>query len=264
MEKFTLHDQHVHSHYSADSCQPIIPYLNKARELNCRYFITTDHIDFSLGPDWDIDVKSYLEEIKQLQDKYPDIKILKGVEVGYFKKNYKTIKSHYQDIDLDVINLSVHFKDDIDYYNPYYFKKYGLENTLNIYFENILEAITNFDDFQVLSHIDYGFKTAYLYDSTVKIEDYKDILVKIFKVLIAKNKALEINTKVQSFLPVEHTIYLLNLYHETGGRKLTLSSDAHQLEFYRYRFEKYQKIIKDCGFNYLCYFIKKEEYHYPI
>ena len=44
--------------------------------------------------------------------------------------------------------------------------------------------------------------------------------VKIMKVLIDKDKCLEINTKVQEFINDQHTLYILNLYKELGGKNL--------------------------------------------
>ena len=49
--------------------------------------------------------------------------------------------------------------------------------------------------------------------------------------LIKHHKALEINTKVQEAIhDMNHTKYLLSLYRQMGGEKLTLSSDAHSKE----------------------------------
>lgn len=268
METFTLHDQHVHTHYSMDSNQAIEPYVQLAIQRGCKYFVTTDHMDldslFFEIKDWDIDFDGYNHEMKQLQEKYPQIQILRGIEVGYMKKNHlKTLKK-FIDQDLDVINLSIHQNDEIDYYHIQYFMKKGIHESLNIYFDNILEGLNTFKCFNVLSHIDYGFKTAYLNNNHLKIQDYEEKLIAIFKLLIQKGKALEINTKVQSALPIEHTKYLLNVYYKVGGRKLTLSSDAHQLEFYQHQYDKYINLIKEAGFTYLCYFIKQKEYHYTL
>ena len=79
------------------------------------------------------------------------------------------------------------------------------------------------------------------------------------------NKALEINTKVQEAInDINHTKYLLSLYRQMGGEKVTLSSDAHSKERYLSNFDYYKNIIKECGFNYLVYFVKQKEYHYSI
>lgn len=267
MEGFTLHDQHVHSKYSLDSKQELTEYIEKAIEQGCKYFITTDHIDvgspFS-SDEWIIDFEAYNQEVKILQNKYPEIKILKGVEVGYFKDNYQTITNYYKNQQLDLINLSVHYSNEIDFYYIEYCKKIGTYKLVESYLDLVLEAVNNFDNFQVLSHFDYGFKTAYRYDSNASIEEFEKQLIEIFKVLIKRNKALEINMKIQSFLPIEHTKYILKLYKSVGGTKLTISSDAHSLEYYRINFDKYLALIKEVGFEYLCYYIKQQEYRYYL
>lgn len=251
-----------------DSNQAIEPYIQLAIKRGCKYFVTTDHIDldsmFFELKDWDVDFDSYNFEMKTLQEKYPQIRLLRGVEVGYMKKNHLKTLERFTNQDLDVINLSIHQNDEIDYYHIQYFMKYGIHESLNIYFDNIIEGLNTFKCFNVLSHIDYGFKTAYLYDNSFKLQDYEDKLITIFKILISNEKALEINTKVQRALPIEHTKYLLNLYYKVGGRKLTLSSDAHQLESYQNQFDKYMNLVKEAGFTYLCYFIKQKEYHYVL
>ena len=65
-------------------------------------------------------------------------------------------------------------------------------------------------------------------------------------------------------MPEKHLYQLLDIYKSLGGTRLTLSTDAHTLSRYKEDFEKYIKIIKECGFNYLCYYIKQKEYHYDI
>ena len=76
---------------------------------------------------------------------------------------------------------------------------------------------------------------------------------------------LEINTKVQeSINDDEHLKYILRLYKSLGGNYLTLSSDAHKKERYLSGYDKYSKIIKNSGFDRLCYFVKRELYFYDI
>ena len=42
-----LHDQHVHSNYSDDSSELLENHYQKATIAGCKYFITTEHIDFN-------------------------------------------------------------------------------------------------------------------------------------------------------------------------------------------------------------------------
>ena len=83
--------------------------------------------------------------------------------------------------------------------------------------------------------------------------------------LIEEGKSFEINTKVQeSINNDDHVRYMLNLYKSLGGEKLTLSSDAHSVDRYNSSFPRYIKIIKECGFNKLRYYVKRKEYTFDI
>lgn len=258
-----IHDQHVHSYYSFDSGQSIEEYLNKADKLGLSCFILTDHCDLNYldkGKDIFFDIKKQHLELDKLQQLYPNIKILKGIEIGYKPSEINRINEIINNFNFDLINFSLHESDQIDYYFKDEFTKRGIKKTLSIYFQRELEAVSNFHDYDVFCHLDYGFKTAYLVDSSVKISDYEEILTKIMKTVIGDNKALEINIKVQDVLPIEHTQYLLRLYKKLGGQYLTLSTDAHEINKFHEGFDKYLKLIKDAGFSYLTYFVNRQKH----
>ena len=258
-----LYDQHVHSYYSFDSEQVIEDYLDKARLLDIDHFVLTDHCDLNyLDKNKDIffDVGKQQKELDKLQKRYPDIKILKGIEIGYKPSQMNRIKEIIKNYHFDLINFSLHESDGVDYYFIKDFLKYGVNKTLEIYFSRQLEAVKSFDDFDVFCHLDYGYKTAYINDHSLSVRQYEPQLFEIMEELIKKDKALEINTKVQELLPVEHTLYILNLYKKLGGKYLTLSSDAHEVDRYCSSFDKYIAIIKEVGFTHLTYFINREKH----
>ena len=99
---------------------------------------------------------------------------------------------------------------------------------------------------------------------TARFLDDIDLIKPILNEIIKKGKSLEINVKVQNALPESHLRDFLKLYKDLGGTKLTLSTDAHSSNRYLEHFDKYVSIIKESGFNYLCYYIKQKEYHYDI
>ena len=262
-----IHDQHVHSYYSFDSKQPIEPYLDKASELGLSYFVLTDHCDLNYldeGKDLFFDLKKQDEELKELQRKYPNIKILRGIEIGYKPNQLERIESIIKDNKFDVINLSLHESDKMDYFFKEEFINRGIEETLKVYFERQLEAINSFDNYDVYCHIDFGFKTAYLLDNSLTIDKYESILTKIMGTLIKKDKAFELNVKVQECLPLSHTEYILRLYKKLGGQYITLSSDAHAIERFRKGFDKYISIIKNNGFDSLTYFVNRKKHQWLI
>ena len=262
-----IHDQHVHSYYSFDSKQPIEEYLDKAVKLGLDYFILTDHCDLNYldkGKDIFFDIKKQHQELDELQKKYPNIRILKGIEIGYKPSEINRINKIINDNHFDLINLSLHESDRIDYYFKEEFFKLGIKETLSIYFQRELEAIESFHDFDVFCHLDYGFKTAYLADNKVNIRDYEEILTKIMQALIKEDKALEINIKVQDVMPIEHTQYLLKLYKKLGGKYLTLSTDAHNITKFHEGYDKYIALIKSEGFTHLTYYINRAKHLFAI
>ena len=258
-----IHDQHVHSYYSFDSKQRIEEYLDKATSIGLDYFVLTDHCDLNYlnrGKDIFFDVQKQQKELEELQKKYPNIKILFGIEIGYKPNALNRIESIIKNNHFDLINLSLHESDEIDYCYYEEFKKRDINKTLRLYFSRQLEMVKAYDNFDVLCHIDYGFKSAYLGDKCLDVSNYEDIISKILKELIRKQKALEINIKVQEVLPTRHTLYLLNLYKQLGGTYLTISSDSHRCEKYYENFDKYISLIKEAGFKKLTYFVNRQKY----
>ena len=258
-----IHDQHVHSYYSFDSKQRIEEYLDKATSIGLDYFVLTDHCDLNFlnrGKDIFFDVQKQQKELEELQKKYPNIKILRGIEIGYKPNALNRIESIIKDNHFDLINLSLHESDEIDYYYYEEFKKHDINKTLRLYFSRQLEMVQNYDDYDVLCHVDYGFKSAYLGDNSLDISKYENIISRIFKEIIRKEKALEINVKVQEVLPVEHTKYLLNLYKKLGGTYLTISTDSHSSEKYYKNIDKYIALAKESGFTHLTYFIDRKKH----
>lgn len=264
----TLHDQHIHSSFSHDSQEDLKNYLEYAYKLGCKYFITTEHYDLnviSYNKDLTADFKQVAQTLTSLQKNYPFIKILLGIELGYRKDQLNKLEKILQSEHFDLINLSIHDCPTADFYYYQFFAQQGEIKLLNEYFDIMIEATTNFNNYNVLSHLDYAFKTVYLVNSTIKISLFEDKIKQIFKNLITNQKAFEVNTKVQEAIKDDnHIKYLLNLYYKLGGRKVTLSSDAHSLSRYLSSFDYYKKIIKQCGFNYLVYYVSQKEYQYFI
>ncbi|MGI6713960.1 MAG: histidinol-phosphatase HisJ family protein [Bacilli bacterium] len=257
-----IHDQHVHSHYSFDSKQEIEVYLQLAFARGLKYFILTDHLDLNFlnrGQDLKFDLEKQRIELHKLQKKYESLHLLQGIEIGYKPSELKRINEIINNHNLDLINLSLHEVDGIDFFSQEDFIQLGRERTLKIYFQKSLEMVQNFDDFDVLCHLGYAFKTAYSLDNSLRIEDYETIISQIMKTLIAKDKSLEVNTKVAESLPPSYTVYILRLYKSLGGVNLTLSSDAHCVERYGDRFDKYERIIKECGFDRLVYYVARQK-----
>lgn len=263
-----IHDQHLHTSYSRDSKALIDEYYKKASDLGCKYFVCTDHIEFMScfnHIDWTVDYVNQDKDLERLGKEYPNVIPLKGVEMGYRKDQLHRMKALLANREFDLVNMSIHDNTEIDYYFVEHFRAHGILETLDIYFNNMIDGLETWDDFNVLSHFDYGFKTAYLIDNSLRISEFEGYLKKIFGLLISKKKALEINIKVQETInDLEHVKYFLKLYKSLGGERITISSDSHSVDTYLEYFDKYACIAKECGFDEVCYFVKRQEYRYKI
>lgn len=266
-----LHDQHLHSCYSLDSKEDITNYVSLSEKQNCSYFLTTEHIEFDSAynhKDWTVDFPSLIKNLDEITNINKKIKPLLGVEIGYRKDKLDKIKDLINSYKFDVINMSIHDNGIYDYYIQKDYIDIGIDKMLDIYFKNALDGVKTFQNYDVLSHIDYAFKTAYLIDNSLDIRNYESYLVDIFNEVVKNNKTLEINFKVQRTINDEnHLINLLHIYKKCGGKKITFSSDAHylsQLEDYYNEQNKYFEIIKNAGFGELSYFVKRKEYKFKI
>lgn len=266
-----IHNQHLHTKYSRDSKTEVEKYFIEALRANCMYFICTDHIEFDSvynKQDWTVDFESLKNDLNILHQKYPSITPLLGVELGYRKDKLTQMKGLLASQDFDLVNMSIHDNGVYDYYLQKDYLEVGIEKMLDIYFNNIIDGVKTFNDYDILSHVDYGFKTAYLLDQTLKIENYETYLKIIFEEIVKQNKVLEINFKVQETInDINHLKTLLQLYKKYGGTKISFSSDAHTLEqeqSYYLKQKEYINIFKELGFNELYYFIKRKPYKFSL
>ena len=163
-----LHDQHVHSMYSADSNELLKNYLEKAKIEGCKYFLTTEHFDLDLVEfhgNWIGEYDKVEEELNTLKKDYPNIEMLIGIEAGYKEDRTSEILEKLNSKDFDVINLSIHDGPNIDFYWYKYFEKFGEDKAMKLYFNIMINATSSFTKYNVLSHIYYGFKTIYKNDN---------------------------------------------------------------------------------------------------
>lgn len=266
-----LHDGHLHTKYSLDSEQEIKDYYEYASNAGWSYFITTEHIEFDSvinNQTWTVDFDNLIKELKELNKEYPNVTPLLGVEIGYRKDHLSDMTNLINSYDFDLINMSIHDNGKYDYYIKRDFLDIGIDNMLDIYFNNIIDGVKTFKNYDVLCHVDYGFKTAYGLDNTLRIENYEHYLKEIFEEVVKDDKVLEVNYKVQDTInDLNHLRNFLNIYKKYGGTKLSLSSDSHtMIQFNKYLESKQDLIdvIKECGFNELYYFVKRKQYKFEI
>ena len=166
-----LADTHMHSIYSYDGQMKIEEMVKRGQELGLKYMAFTEHLEFS-----QISYKQFLnrykiysEEIDQLQEKNPNIKLLKGLEFSN-PEIYLNELEQVNQLEIDYIIGSNHLMP----------KKNNKEEIL-LYYKRILQMVKN-GGIDSLGHMDYVRRK--FDDSMIP----NDIICEILDTLIKKDK----------------------------------------------------------------------------
>ena len=251
-------DHHVHSYYSPDSKADIKEYIIKAKEMGLDYIMFTDHTDFGTT-DKDfmklIDYDEYFNRMNGLQEEF-NIPIKIGVEIGY-EKNYKNeINDFLNKYPFDFVIFSIHYGDDKDFYRGDFFHGKTQEQSYHRYFEILLEMVENFSNFDVVGHLDYITRYGPFDNKYYEYERFKEIIDAILKVIINKDKGIELNTSgmrksSNTFFPKKE---VLKRYKDLGGKIITIGSDAHFNEHYSAGIVDGINLLKSIGYDQISYF----------
>ena len=244
-------DLHTHSSFSTDSDEPLFEMAKSALEKGLTTLCLTEHMDFDYptAGEFQLDVKSYREELLRVRGGLSDkLELLFGVELGLLDYIPDTLYNFASAWDFDFIIGSAHQIDGFDPYYPEYFEKYGGKNGILRFFESMLASIKNFNNYDVLGHIDYIVR--YSPEKSYNPLDFREILDEILKTVISNGKGIEINTKGLDSLGYVHpNITVLKRFKELGGEIVTVGSDAHDRTRVAAGFDKAEQALKAAGFD---------------
>lgn len=255
-------DYHIHTKFSADSEADPRLHILKAIEMGLDEICFTDHQDFCYPKtSFDLNVKDYLAELKLLKEEYKDmIKIKIGVEVGLDLDFIDEINAFVDGYDFDYVIGSIHVIKQTEFFDPAeYFINKTKEEAHKEFFMNTLECVKAFDCFNCLGHLDYIVRYGPYEDKTVNHELYQDIIDEIFRVLIGKNKGIEVNTSgykdlktcgFPNFKQVER-------FYQLGGRIITVGTDSHTSDRIGEHVDKVISEYQRIGFDDVSTFTKR-------
>ncbi len=276
-------DNHVHTSFSTDSTTPMEAQLLRAKALGLPSLCFTDHMDYKFpsrrrAVEFLFPVDKYFSAIQKLQEKYPDIPLRTGVELGLKRDVLPQCLALTGNHPFDFVIGSTHLVDDIDPYYPEYWEAHGETGGISRYYQVTLENVQMDFDFDVYGHLDYvlrycpAIKAARETESVAEsffhqnFENNKEIIAEILQCLISRGKGIELNTgglKYGLGHPNPHEA-ILSLYRDLGGEIITLGSDAHQEQHLAYDFAKVPEILLRCGFSCHTEFHRRRPVQFPI
>ena len=267
-------DMHMHTWFSTDSEACPRDMADEAVRKGLKTICFTDHFDkddLEWGEEGIFDVDAYFVEMQKLQEDYAGkLNIRIGIELGlrtYLKDYYEELTKKYP---FDFVIGSVHnvpYKKDAEgnilYTDPAAEKLFTDRTDKEAYrlmMETTLENVRTSDCFQTLGHLDYVVRYGKSREKEYSYTDYADIIDEILKLLIEKEKGLEVNSAGLKYgLPFAHPHPdVLKRYRELGGEIITIGADAHKPEHIAYDFAKAEEILKSCGFKYYTEFFEQK------
>ena len=255
-------DYHLHTDFSIDSKISPEEMVKRAIVVGLTEICITDHYDYDMPQkEACFDGDEYFTELNRLQEKYRgqiDIRI--GVELGLQPHLAKLYHEYVNAYPFDFIIGSSHLVNGEDPYYPEFFEGKDDGKVYQEYFEQLLENINIFSEFQVVGHVDYIVRYGNNKAKYYSYHKYAEIIDEILKTIINKNLGIEVNAagfKAGLGFPNPHPD-VIRRYKELGGEIITVGSDAHRLEYVGYEFANMKKILKDIGFDYITKFLGKK------
>lgn len=264
-------DGHVHSQWSWDAPGGSMEQTcERAIELGLPAVAFTEHVDFAswivrpkdvedfphlkpfVGPDGmtltppPLDLDGYLECLQRCRTKFPELRIISGVELGEPHWNPDAAAALLHAGGFDRVLGSLHCLEIDDQHSemPYLYQNREPAQVVREYLAEVARLVATSQTFNALAHIDYAVRywperTAGPFDPV----DFQDEFRHALRVLADSGRVLEVNTRG----PLHPEI--VRWWHEEGGEAVTFGSDAHAPAGLAHRFADAASMVEAQGFR---------------
>lgn len=280
-------DCHTHTQYSMDSEADIVGMTEKARDLGLAAFAVTDHCECSCWFDkeyyaekgidleffdyfgYSRDFEASLSAVTALKEKYGDLNLLCGTELGQPLADIEIAEKAVSDPRLDFVIGSLHQlpgEKDFYYINYYNMTADEIDDLLRRYFTEIYN-MCRWGKFDVLGHLTYCLRYMKIRNGiTPNLKPLDELIAESLRSLAEKGKGIEINTSGlrQGFGTCFPSLKYVKLFKELGGEIITVGSDAHKIKDLGSNISDGMEIAKAAGFNEVCYFKERKPHFIKI
>ncbi len=270
-------DYHLHTHHSGDCNAPLEDVIRSAIEKGLSAICFTEHMDLHFpeteethSDTFTLDGEAYRREFQSLYNKYGDrIDLRFGLECGMQTANHAENSAFIHRYGFDVVLGSVHLLYGEDPYPCSFFKDHperSEKQAFADYLASTLQMIREFDDFDVLAHMDYLIRYCPGLDRRYDFSEHEPVITAILEELVKRDKALEINTAgIRRGMEQANPAFpVIAKYHELGGRLVSVGSDAHRPEDLAANFEKAEAFLRKAGFTEYTVYQKRKPVFLPL
>ncbi|MEQ4209165.1 PHP domain-containing protein [Actinopolymorpha sp. B17G11] len=260
-------DNHVHSEWSWDAENGSMERTcARAVEIGLPAIAFTEHADFTpwvvaaddpappppslvdadgLFSPPGLDVDGYLACLQVCRDKFPDLRIMSGVELGEAHWHRRAAADLLSGDRFDRVLGSLHaLQSNGRYVEPsQLFREQPVAEVVWGYLAEVTRLIEQSDAFEVLAHIDYVLRylpaDAGPFDPTAFEDEFRTAL----DALARSGRALEVNTR----LPLHAQV--VRWWYDVGGEAVTFGSDAHEPAMLATGFSSAAAMVEAAGFH---------------
>ncbi|HUN33805.1 MAG TPA: PHP domain-containing protein [Trebonia sp.] len=258
-------DNHVHSEWSYDTSPDasMVRTCEQAVAVGLPAVAFTEHLEFTTAGDGDaitgvaadarwwsrikpLDVTGYLACLEDCRSRFPELRILAGIEAGEVHLFAGSAAAIIRGRDWDRVLGSLHAV-------PYngrviaadaLFSHLPHDDAMRLYFGELLRLVEGSDLFEVLAHPDFPRRYWPLGAHQYREKPFEEEYRTVFRALAASGRVLEINTKS----PLS-SVDLIGWWRESGGRAVSFGSDAHLPSRVGGRFKEAVDIVEAAGFR---------------
>lgn len=265
-----MYDLHIHSNFSNDCKYSMENMVKSAVDKNLKAIAFTEHVDFEYGGskiDFVFNQSDYFKEIKRMKNNFKDtIEILSGIELGMQPHLVTRANDFMSKNDYDIVIMSVHTVKRLELYDGSFYKDKTPIQIYEDYYNDLLEILENFDNFDVIGHLNLVERYNYYLKEILDLNKYEELLMEVLKKIIEMGKGIEINTsglryEIQQLLPSRD---IIEIYKKLGGEIVTIGSDAHNPNNICYGYPEVVSLLKELDFKYITIFRNRKKHFIKI
>ena len=225
----------------------------RALEIGLPAIAFTEHADWALvhKGQHPVDIGGYLNAVERCRARFPNLRILTGVELGephlYPKETAEILAAG----PLDRVLGSIHsIRLDGELLDASQFRdRAGLDFPAAVreYFRETLAMVESGQPFETLAHLDYPKR--YWFDTATpyREKDYEEEIRAILVASARTGRVLEVNTTRGRTLCPDITV--VRWWREVGGQAVQYGSDAHQPDKVGEGFAIATQMVESAGFK---------------
>ena len=260
-------DYHIHSTFSPDSPATPEELCRRAIELGLPEIGFSEHWD--VGPYEDVtrflQPEAWWEELQYLRDLFAGQLILRaGIEIAEPHLYPQDTTAIVSQLPFDYVLGSVHFVGEHMMFDEKYFVQHTADEIYSAYFAE-LQKMVRVADIDIVAHFDIPARTAkpiFGYDPC----RYEQAIRTILGLVVERGLALDVNVSglrkpARNIMPDP---LILCWYHEMGGERVTLGSDAHRVEHLGLNLDQAVEAIQAAGFTHVTQYGRRQARLIPL